>query len=228
MSDTALVIGEALIDVVMRDGRTLGEHVGGSPLNVAVGLARLGRSVDFLTWIGNDPGGRWIADHVHASGAHLADGSVAASHTATALATLHETGTASYLFDLDWRLSRDAITHEPCVVHTGSIATVLQPGASAVAAIVDKGGTSATITFDPTVRPPLIDAPNAARARVAAMVARADVVKASDEDLRWLEPGTAAEDVAARWLSMGPSVVAVTLGAQGAFAVCAAGVQRVP
>jgi fructokinase len=52
MSDTVLVVGEALIDVVMRRGRTVGEHVGGSPLNVAVGLARLGRNVDFLTWIG--------------------------------------------------------------------------------------------------------------------------------------------------------------------------------
>ena len=58
----ALVIGEALIDIVERDGKVTGEHVGGSPLNVAVGLARLGRGVDFLTHIGNDARGRRIAD----------------------------------------------------------------------------------------------------------------------------------------------------------------------
>src|ERR1700750_3461800 len=99
MSETAMVIGEALIDVVMRDGRTLGEHVGGSPLNVAVGLARLDRSVDFLTWIGDDERGRRISEHLRASGARLADGSVEAARTATALATLDETGSATYMFD---------------------------------------------------------------------------------------------------------------------------------
>ena len=61
-SQRALVIGEALIDIVERDGQVIGEHVGGSPLNVAVGLARLGRGVDFLTHIGDDERGRRIAD----------------------------------------------------------------------------------------------------------------------------------------------------------------------
>ena len=61
-----MVIGEALIDIVERDGRVTGEHVGGSPLNVAVGLARLGRGVDFLTHIGDDERGRRITDYVEA------------------------------------------------------------------------------------------------------------------------------------------------------------------
>ena len=60
----ALVIGEALIDIVERGGRVTGEHVGGSPLNVAVGLARLGREVDFLTHIGPDEYGRRIRAYV--------------------------------------------------------------------------------------------------------------------------------------------------------------------
>lgn len=58
----ALVIGEALIDIVEREGQVVGEHVGGSPLNVAVGLGRLGRDVDFLTHIADDPRGRRIVD----------------------------------------------------------------------------------------------------------------------------------------------------------------------
>jgi fructokinase len=230
MSDTALVVGEALIDVVMRDGRTLGEHVGGSPLNVAVGLARLDRSVDFLTWIGDDERGHRVAEHLRASGARLAEGSDGAARTATALATLDETGAATYLFDIDWRVSERAfgVPREPCVVHTGSIATFLEPGCATVTAVIDAYAPIATITFDPNIRAQLIDDPNAARARIEAMVARADVVKASDEDLRWLEPGRPPEDVAEQWLAMGPAIVVVTRGADGAFAVCAAGEQRVP
>ena len=73
MTRTALVVGEALIDIVMRGGQMAGEHVGGSPLNVAVGLARLGRQVDFLTWIGDDERGRRITEHLRAAGARLAD-----------------------------------------------------------------------------------------------------------------------------------------------------------
>ena len=76
MTDTALVVGEALIDIVQHEGQALGEHVGSSPLNVAVGLALLGRRVEFLTWIGDDRRGRRIADYLHDSGVDLAEGSV--------------------------------------------------------------------------------------------------------------------------------------------------------
>ena len=86
----ALVIGEALIDIVERDGQVTGEHVGGSPLNVAVGLARLGRGVDFLTHIGDDARGRRIVDYVESSGVQLVSGSMTAERTPTALATLDE------------------------------------------------------------------------------------------------------------------------------------------
>lgn len=92
--DRALIIGEALIDIVERDGHVIGEHVGGSPLNVAVGLARLGRAVDFLTHIGDDPRGRRITEYVNSSGAQLVSGSNTAEHTATAVATLDEGGKA--------------------------------------------------------------------------------------------------------------------------------------
>ncbi|OBI92421.1 hypothetical protein A5661_26030 [Mycobacterium asiaticum] len=75
-----LVIGEALIDIVK--GPSGGEHVGGSPLNVAVGLARLGRGVDFLTHIGDDAAGRRIADYLKDAGAHLLPTSIAGTRTA--------------------------------------------------------------------------------------------------------------------------------------------------
>lgn len=220
----ALVIGEALIDIVERDGQVTGEHVGGSPLNVAVGLARLDRDVDFLTHIADDDRGRRIAEYVTESGASLVRGSVSAAHTPVARAMLDAAGSATYKFDIEWQLSGTPEVGPPLVVHTGSIATFLDPGCLAVGALIDTYRTSATVTFDPNVRPALIgDDGGLARERIERLVSRCDVVKASDEDLRWLEPGTAPEDVAARWLEAGPAMVAVTKGGDGAFAVSAAG-----
>jgi fructokinase len=224
----ALVIGEALIDIVERDGQVTGEHVGGSPLNVAVGLARLGRGVDFLTHIGKDPRGRRIADYVKASGVQLVSGSTTAKRTPTALATLDPSGSASYVFDIDWQLAGTAEVAPPLVVHTGSIAAVLEPGCRATAALLDAYHPSATLTFDPNVRPALIDDADIARGRIDRLIERCDVVKASDEDMRWIDRIRTPDQVARTWLGLGPSIVAVTMGSRGAIAVCAAGTVRVP
>ena len=223
----ALVIGEALIDIVEREGQVTGEHVGGSPLNVAVGLARLGRGVDFLTHIGNDPRGRRIVDYVESSGVQLVSGSATAERTPTALATLDASGSASYTFDIDWQLAGTPEVAPPLVAHTGSIATVLEPGCRATAALLDAYHPSATITFDPNVRPVLIKEDDTARGRIDRLIERCDVVKASDEDMRWIDPNRSPEQIAQTWLGLGPSVVAVTMGGQGAFAMCEAGTARV-
>jgi fructokinase len=224
----ALVIGEALIDIVERDGRVTGEHVGGSPLNVAVGLARLGRGVDFLTHIGADDRGRRIVDYVKRSGVRLVSGSMSAARTPTSLATLDASGSAQYLFDIEWQLAGTPEVAPPLVAHTGSIATVLEPGCRATMALLDAYHLSATITFDPNVRPALIEDADIARGRIDRLVERCDVLKASDEDLRWIDPHHSPEQVARTWLGLGPSIVAVTMGDQGAFAMCAAGTVRVP
>ncbi|HZQ33584.1 MAG TPA: carbohydrate kinase, partial [Mycobacterium sp.] len=228
MSDTALVVGESLIDIVAHQGQTLGEHVGGSPLNVAVGLALLGRRVDFLTCIGDDRRGQRIADYLHDSGVHLVPGSIAASHTSTASAQLDETGAATYTFDIAWQIPKDANVTEPQILHTGSIATALMPGAAAVDALIDAHKPKATITFDPNIRSVFFDSAQQARQRVEHVVARSDVVKASDEDMRWLDPHSSPEQLAKRWLTLGPALVAVTFGAHGSYAICAAGDLRIP
>ncbi len=227
-SGRALVIGEALIDIVERDGRVFGVHVGGSPLNVAVGLARLGRGVDFLTHIGTDSRGHRIADYVKSSGVQLVPGSTSADHTPTARAALDADGSARYVFDIDWQLTGTPEVPPPAVLHTGSIATVLEPGCRATAALVDAYHLSASVTFDPNVRPGLIADADAARGRIERLVERCDVVKASDEDLRWIDPSRPADQVARTWLALGPAIVAVTLGDRGAFAVCRAGAVEVP
>jgi fructokinase len=218
-----LVIGEALIDTV--DGRV--EHVGGSPLNVAVGLARLGRGVDFLTHIGDDDAGRRIGDYVKASGAQLVPGSVAASRTPTAVATIGDDGSATYTFDLEWQLSGTPPVAPPLFVHTGSIAAVQEPGCLAVAALLDAYRVSATLSLDPNVRPSLIVDRDLARERIEHLVERSDIVKVSDEDLRWVDPEHEPERTARTWLALGPAIVAVTMGEQGSLAFCAAGEARV-
>ena len=218
-----LVIGESLIDIVERD-----EHVGGSPLNVAVGLARLGRDVDFLTHIGEDPRGRRIAEYVNAAGVHLVSGSQSAVRTAVAQLTVDENGSADYVFDLDWQLSATPMVAPPLFVHTGSIAAVQEPGCLAVAALIDTYHVSATITFDPNVRPSLIVDRDLARERIEHLVERSDIVKVSEEDLCWIDPERPPEQIAQTWRTLGPSVVAVTMADRGAVAVCAAGEVRVP
>ncbi|MBO0864018.1 MAG: carbohydrate kinase [Mycobacterium sp.] len=222
-----LVIGESLIDIVERDGQITGEHIGGSPLNVAVGLARLGRDVDLLTHIGDDEYGRRIVEYVNAAGVQLVPGSATASRTPTARVRLDADGSADYLFDLEWQLSGTPVVAPPLVLHTGSIAAALDPGCLAVAALIDTYHLSATITLDPNVRPALIDNWVLARERIEHLVERSDVVKASEDDLRWLDPGRSPEQTARTWLTLGPSVVAVTMGARGAAAFCAAGKTRV-
>ena len=178
----ALVIGEALIDIVehpdSKEGTT--EHVGGSPLNVAVGLARLGRDVDFLTHIGNDGRGQRISAYVEASGAQLVPGSVSAGRTPTAVATIADDASATYTFDVDWRLSGTPPVAPPLFVHTGSIAAVREPGCLAVAALLDAYRVSASVSFDPNVRPSAIADRDQARARIEHLVERSDIIKVSD------------------------------------------------
>jgi fructokinase len=218
-----LVIGESLIDIVGTE-----EHVGGSPLNVAVGLGRLGRDVDFLTRIGDDPYGRRITEYANAAGVQLVSGSQTAERTATARATVAEDGSAEYEFDLDWQLSGTPMVAPPLLVHTGSIAAVQEPGCLAVAALVDTYHLSATVSFDPNVRPSLIADRELARQRIEHLVERSDIVKVSEEDLYWLDPDRSPEQIARIWLALGPALVVVTMADQGAMAVCAAGEARVP
>src|SRR6185437_3086106 len=154
--------------------------------------------------------------------------STSAQRTPTALATLDANGSAQYVFDIDWKLSGTPEVAPPVVAHTGSIATVLEPGCRATAALLDAYHVSATITFDPNVRPALIEDGDIARGRIDRLVERADVIKVSDEDLHWIDPNRSAEQLAQTWLNSGPAVVAVTMGGQGSFAVCRAGMVRVP
>lgn len=228
------MVGEALVDVVVGPGgEQLGRHPGGSPANVAIGLARLGHRAELLTWVGDDADGRLVTDHLAASGVALVPGSGGAARTSTATAHLDGSGVATYGFELDPAMPTvdlDAVTGDEGfdVVHTGSIAAVLAPGASVVEGLLSRTRHRATVSYDPNARPALMGESDVALAKVLAYVGIADVVKVSDEDLDWLRPGVDPLDVAGSWLMRGASLVVVTRGEGGADALTEKGHVHVP
>lgn len=216
-----LVIGECVADIVRVPGLPDVTHPGGSPANVAYGLARLGRSTALLTEVGADREGALIRDRLVAAGVDvLADGRPEVT-TPTAVVTLDEQGRASYEFDIRWTLRPTEPPAGIRHVHVGSIAAVAEPGAAAVLELAARLRSGATVSYDPNVRPALLGPHPAAVAAVERCVAQADLVKASDEDLGWLYPGEPVRTVAKRWLGLGPAAVFVTLGGEGATAFTA-------
>ncbi len=226
-----LVIGEALVDAVTEASGRVVEHVGGSPANVAFGLASLAHPVDLATWIAEDDRGRRIEAVCRERGVALTDGSRRARSTSVAHATIDASGAATYVFDLDWQLPPLADLTAYGHVHTGSIAAVLEPGGADVRAALERARSmGATVSYDPNARPSLMGEPADARALIEMAVANADVVKLSDEDVEWLCPDERLEDVLAGWATLGPSLVVVTRGGDGALVrvTSTAEVQAVP
>jgi len=221
----ALVVGEALVDVVARPDGSREEHPGGSPANVALTLGRLGRRADLLTWLAPDAEGDLVRRHLEASGVRVLRGDRTPPTTPVATAHLDADGVATYEFDLQWDLPStwDEDADDALVVHTGSIAAVLRPGASKVTELLERRRTASTVTYDPNLRPALMGDPADVLPVVERLVRLADVVKVSDEDLAWLQPGVAPAEIAETWSRSGPAIVVVTHGGEGAFAVTSAG-----
>nr|WP_233507200.1 PfkB family carbohydrate kinase [Jiangella anatolica] len=231
-AEIAIVVGEALTDVIVERDGAEARHPGGSPANVAYGLGRLGRAATLVTELGDDADGAAIRAHLASAGVDVLTGGPAASaaRTSSAIARLGADGSAEYEFDLTWALPPGLpLPPSPLVLHTGSLATTVEPGAAAVARLIDDVRPTGTISYDPNIRPDLMGpAGPELRGRIEALAAVSDVVKASDQDTAYLVPGSDPLDVARDWLRLGPALVVVTLGGAGAVAVCAAGVVRVP
>jgi fructokinase len=219
------VIGESLVDIIS-DPRRAGStqagstqaHPGGSPLNVAVGVARLGLVTNLVTHYADDRYGLMIEDHLHSNGVTAIRGGSAPTSTATA--TLGSDGAATYAFDIGWDITGASLPALAAVegsthVHTGSIAAVLPPGDQAALALVRAAREQATVSFDPKCRPGISPDAAAARSQAELFVAASDVVKASDEDLAWLYPDSTPDESVAAWLELGPALVALTRGADG-------------
>ncbi|SDU77650.1 carbohydrate kinase family protein [Jiangella alkaliphila] len=223
----AVVVGEALTDVIVERDGTEARHPGGSPANVAYGLGRLGRRTALVTELGADADGDAIRAHLASAGVEVRTQG-AAARTSSAVARLGADGSADYRFDLTWDLGPVVLTDAPVVLHTGSLATTVAPGAAAVERLVDDVRPASTVSYDPNIRPALMGPAGSLRERVEHLVAGSDVVKASDQDTAFLAPGRDPLDVARDWLRLGPALVVVTLGGDGAVAVTAGGEVHVP
>ena len=228
-SGAALVIGEALVDVVRGDDHQV-EYPGGSAANVAVALARLGRPTWLATSYAADEYGVLLAEHLTRNDVQRANDPGAVTRTSSAVATLDAGGAATYSFDLQWRLNPVVLPADvvPAVVHACSIGAVLEPGAVDVLGEVQRFRSVATVSYDLNLRPSITGTGPDVVARVEALVATADVVKASDEDLEVLSPEAPWEDTAVRLLELGPVAVVVTRGRAGATVFRRAGRVDVP
>ena len=225
-SGDVLVIGEALIDVLTDAHGDTVEHVGGSPANVAVALARLARPVRLATCVAPDPRGTRIVEHLIREGVALAGDPRILERTSTARATVAPDGSASYRFDLAWRLGAVEVG-APRVIHVGSIGAVLAPGADAVVRLLRAAPAGTLVTYDVNARPAITGAGPDLLARVERIAALADLVKASDEDLKALHPGLDPIAAARRLLALGPAAAVVTRGGAGALWVTAEAVVAV-
>ena len=230
MNSAFVVIGECVADIVRQPGRPDQVHPGGSPANVAYGLARLGRRTRLVTQLAEDDNGRLIRGHLQGAGVLLPAGAEypVIARTPSAVVSLDNEGKAEYAFDIEWTLGEVTLPAPPRHLHTGSIAAVTEPGAAAVHRAAKRLRAAASVSYDPNVRPDLMGEHLGAVARAERCVALSDVVKASDEDLEWLYPGHSPERVATRWLALGAGLVLITRGGRGALAVNARHQRRMP
>jgi fructokinase len=232
MAGVVAVAGEALVDLVPGAGGMLAPLVGGGPFNTARALGRLGQATTFLGALSGDPFGRRLA-------AALAEDGVAAPlrtdrPTSLALAELDAAGRASYRFYFT-DTSAEAVTPQAALaalpadaaaLHVGSLGLVLRPLADAVEALVERLAGRALVMIDPNVRPTMIAQRADYDARLRRLIAQADVVKVSDEDLEALAPGVPAREAAQALLGQGPKLVLLTLGPKGAVAFGAFGARE--
>jgi len=229
------VAGEALIDLIplnfgSEDRLAI---VGGGPANTAKALARLGIDAYFIDGISTDSYGKAIRKELEADGVHLDYTLKSKLPTCTAKVSLDAQGSASYefliegtaTFEFDEKWLPDP-SNPPSVVHVGTLATIVEPGASKLFEWMKK--IKAPLVFDPNIRPSVISDRAQYRAVVDKWATISTVIKVSDEDLEWLYPKTSMIDAAEAWLSHGVQLVVVTLGSEGMAAFTQAGEVRVP
>ncbi len=183
------VAGEALMDLIPVTGGSHVPMVGGGPANTAKALARLGLKSFFIGGISSDDYGKAIENELSSSGVDLSLVYRGDESTALAIANIDEYGLAKYSFELEGTASFSFDTSwlpngEPDVIHIGSVATLVEPGASALLTWVSTKSTP--IVFDPNVRPSIQSDRSAYRAAVERWIDVATIVKLSDDDLNFL------------------------------------------
>jgi len=212
------VCGEVLIDIL-----PTGPVVGGGPANTAKALARLGYDVDFIDGISTDAFGVSARKELERDGVGLSLALSSDKPTSTATVTLDATGSASYEFLLEGTETFD-FAHswlpdperlKPTVLHIGTLVTIVEPASTVLHEWAIKTAEFAPIVFDPNVRTSVVGDRVQYRAAVEKWVGISSVVKLSDDDISWLYPDEAMDEVAQRWIAGGTSLVVITRGAKG-------------
>jgi fructokinase len=212
------VCGEVLIDAL-----PTGPVVGGGPANTAKALARLGHAVDFVGGISTDAFGLMASKELSRDGVGLGLSLESNKPTCAATVQLDQTGSATYTFVIDGTATFDFLSSwlpdperlKPSVLHIGTLATVVEPGAAVLFDWAVKCAEFAPIVFDPNVRPSFLGDREKYCQAVEKWVGISSVVKLSDEDIAWLYPDQSLDEVAHRWLEGETSLVVVTRGAKG-------------
>ncbi|MEO7979633.1 MAG: carbohydrate kinase [Sporichthyaceae bacterium] len=227
MTTVVAVAGELITDMVPAGAEGVFRAApGGSPGNVAVGLARLGVTARMLARLSDDVLGRRLRAHLADNGVDLSHSVVATEPSSLAIVVLEPDGSAAYDFRVDgtadWQWTdaelADALEGADAL-HVGSLGLTTPPGGAVLRRLAARAAATATVSFDPNIRHLLMGPREEVLAVVHEMLAVVDVVKASDEDVAFLEPGRAPEEVAAEWQAQGPAMVVITGGGDGAVAV---------
>lgn len=224
-----LCCGEALIDMIPTETTTgaIGfvPHAGGAVFNTAIALGRLGARAGMLTGLSSDQFGQQLAASLAAS--HVDASHVVTSARLSTVAFVHLVdGHATYTFYDENSAGRmlapsdlPPLKDDVCALYFGGISLVFEPAADTYLSLLRQEHTQRAIMLDPNIRPGFITDEAAYRARLAEMIALADIVKVSDEDLGWIYPEpTSIEDKFRKLSDAGPSVVILTRGADGATA----------
>jgi len=223
--------GEALIDFVPMQGvdgqAGYRPCEGGSPLNIAVGLGRLGTPVGFLGKISTDFFGDMLVGHLDRNKVDTGLVVRGPENTTLGFVSLSDADSEpQYAFVATGAADRtitqadlpETLPDAVSALQFGSISLVQEPGAGAYEALMRRESGRRVMVLDPNIRPGLIADRDAYVARMEGWIAMMDLVRASVVDIEWLYPGESIDAVAARWRALGASVVIVTLGAEGARA----------
>ena len=216
------VIGEVLIDLIPA-GVDRKPIVGGGPANTAKALSKLGIDTQFIDGISTDDYGQKAKDELVASGVKLDYVKYSDKPTCLAIVSLSDSGSASYEFVIENTATFDFTsdwlpnpqTNRPALLHIGTLATAIEPGASVLFDWAQSVAKVAPIVFDPNIRPAVISDRKQYLAQVERWVSISSAIKVSDEDIRWLYPSLEIEQVVNNWLAKGPSLIVVTSGDKG-------------
>ena len=216
------VAGEVLIDLIP-DGSERKPIVGGGPANTAKALSKLGIDTYFIEGISTDDYGQMAMAELVASGVKLDYVKYSDKPTCLAIVSLSDSGSASYEFVIENTATFDFTpdwlpnpqSERPSLLHIGTLASVIEPGASVLFNWAQSVAKVAPIVFDPNIRPAVISDRKKYLMQVERWVSISSSVKVSDEDIKWLYPSLEIEQVVDNWLAKGPSLIVVTYGDKG-------------